>query len=69
MRSEGIEEKIDRLKIEIANHHRDWFGMVGTCWEREDWRRKQARLAQYQELWAKEEQARRRICAPKEEMQ
>lgn len=50
MTREEIEDKIRELRIEIANHNREWFGMIGTCWEKDDKRRKYKELHKYEAL-------------------
>lgn len=33
--------KLDEINVAIANHKREWAGMLGTIWEKEDWAHKQ----------------------------
>lgn len=50
MTVQEMEDKIQELRIEIANHNREWFGMIGTTWEKEDKRRKFRELRKYEAL-------------------
>lgn len=35
-----IEKELEAVNMEIANHHREWYDALGTCFEHEDWQRK-----------------------------
>lgn len=39
----AILDELRKIETEIANHKREWYDALGTCFEREDWQRKQQR--------------------------
>lgn len=47
-----ILERIAEIRREIANHKSEWFGMLGTCWERDDWKRKHHELRDFEYMLA-----------------
>lgn len=50
---DAILDKIAQIKKEIHYHKSEWWGMLGTKWEREDWQRKQKELRKYQSMLTK----------------
>jgi len=39
-----ILKEIETVKIKMKNHRSEWFGMLGTEWEKADWMKKRNRL-------------------------
>ena len=48
-----ILEAIAEVKIAMKKHRADWFGMIGTKWEREDWMKKVNRLNELRSMLPK----------------
>lgn len=38
-----IMDELRKVQNTIAEHYREWAGMIGTCWERKDWNEKKRR--------------------------